>query len=437
MSRPRLGTLLGLLASLVTTLAALAGLPSIPPVDAPELAALGPARVGVRTLTLVHKDQYDVLATDPATGTVPKHDRTLEVDVWYPATPAAGAVPEIYKAALPSEAPDPPAAFTIPGIAVRNAPAANGRHPLVIVSHGYSNVTVALSWLTENLASKGYVVAAIRHEDPMIGDRSTFAGPLLRRPLDIAFVAHELGARLAAEKLVDPERVALVGYSMGGYGVLTAAGAALDPEGPARLVPGGVMLPYARGGAKAEEIVVPHLKAVVALAPAGGGTLKIWGKDGPVGIRAPLLLIAGDHDLTVDYGSGAQAFFAEAVHAPRYLLTYLGGGHGIGLDPVPAEMRDNLWNFSWFEDPLWRKDKIIAINTHMITAFLDRYVRGDESRASYLDGLTPRIDDTVWPADLAPRFDMTSTASAPVTLWKGFKRRFATGLELRAAPASP
>ena len=83
------------------------------------------------------------------------------------------------------------------------------------------------------------------------------------------------------------------------------------------------------------------------------------------------------------------------------------------------------------------KDKIIAINTHMITAFLDRYVRGDESRASYLDGLTPRIDDTVWPADLAPRFDMTSTANPPVTLWKGFKRRFATGLELRAAPASP
>ena len=67
MSRSRLGTLLGLLASLFTTLTALAGVPSIPPVDAPELAALGPARVGVRTLTLVDKDQYDVLATDHAT----------------------------------------------------------------------------------------------------------------------------------------------------------------------------------------------------------------------------------------------------------------------------------------------------------------------------------------------------------------------------------
>ena len=426
-------TVMTLLAA--NTLAAAATPPSIPPIDAPELAGLGPTPVGVRTLHLTDKQQYDVLATDKTTGVVPVRDRPLVVDVWYPATPPAHAHAETYADALPAEPPAPPARFTVPGIAVRDAPAIKGAHPLVIVSHGYSNVPVALSWLTENLASKGYVVAAIRHEDPMIGDRATFAGPLLRRPLDIAFVARELSTSLTAEGLIDPTRVALIGYSMGGYGVLTSAGAALDPNGPARLVPGGVMLPYAQGGAKADSIVVDHLKAVVALAPAGGGTLKAWGDTGLEGIRAPLLLIAGDHDLTVDYQTGARAFFDRAVHAPRYLLTYLGGGHGIGLNPAPPEMASDLWNFSWFEDPLWRKDKIIAINTHMITAFLDRFVKGDESRAAYLDGLVPRIDDTVWPADLAPRFDMVSTAVEPVTLWKGFKRRFSTGLEWLTAPA--
>ncbi len=410
--------------------------PSIPPIDAPELAALGPDRVGVRTIELVDPDQYDVLAADAA-GVVPKHDRHIVVDIWYPAHPAAGAQAENYADELVSEEPAPPAHFTVPGLAVRGAPAVAGRHPLVIVSHGYSNVTVALSWLTENLASKGYVVAAIRHVDPMIGNRSTFAGPLLRRPLDIAFVARTLSHSLDTEGLIDPTRVALVGYSMGGYGVLTAAGAALDPAGPANLVVGGVMLPYAAGHPLAASLVVPHLKAVVALAPAGGGTLHVWGDHGIEGIKAPLLLIAGDHDLTVNYGTGAHDFFEHAVHAPRYLLTFLGGGHGIGLDPAPPEMTSDLWNFSWFEDPLWRKDKIIAINTHMITAFLDRYVKGDETRAAYLDGLVPRIDDTTWPAELAPRFDMTSTGTAPVTLWKGFKRRFSTGLELLTAPATP
>ena len=72
-----------------------------------------------------------------------------------------------------------------------------GRFPLVIVSHGYSNADVAMSWLGENLASKGYVVAAIRHDDPPITDRSKFPELLLRRPLDIAFVAEAMQRTLA------------------------------------------------------------------------------------------------------------------------------------------------------------------------------------------------------------------------------------------------
>ena len=35
----------------------------------------------------------------------------------------------------------------------------------MIVSHGYGNVPLAMTWLAENLASKGYVVAGIRHDD--------------------------------------------------------------------------------------------------------------------------------------------------------------------------------------------------------------------------------------------------------------------------------
>ena len=58
---------------------------------------------------------------------------------------------------------------------------------------------------------------------------------------------------------------------MGGYGVLAAAGGELDPASPlAQLVPGGGLAPYSRGGAQRDSLRVPGLKAVVALAPAGG-----------------------------------------------------------------------------------------------------------------------------------------------------------------------
>ncbi len=409
-------------------------------VDAPELAHLGNFAVGVKTIHLIQRGQADVLAFDAVKASAPLVDRVLDVDLWYPARAAPTAARVVYSASLPSEPPAPPARFSVPGIAVRDAPPSGKSLPLVIVSHGYSNDPAAMTWLTENLASKGYVVAAIRHDDPAITDRTRFAQPLMRRPLDIAFVAQTLQTMLAAQHLVDPARTALIGYSMGGYGVLTAAGAALDPAGgAAKLVPGGLLLPFARGGALRDAITVKGLRAVVAISPAGGGTLASWGAEGVRMITAPLLLIAGDSDRTVDYTSGARAMFDMARDAHRYLLTFKGGGHSIGLSPAPAAMRHRLWDQDWFEDPVWRKERVNAINAHFITAFLDLYVKGDASRAAYLN--VPVTDSAVgaWPADMPPlAYDAYSPGTADITVWKGFQRNHAAGLELlQAAAASP
>ena len=89
------------------------------------------------------------------------------------------------------------------------------------------------------------------------------------------------------------------------------------------------MVPYAAGGRLTDTIRVANLKAVVAIAP-WGGAVGAWGKNGPAGVTAPLLLIAGDRDHTVDYATGARAFFDGATNSSRYLLTYHGGGHALG-----------------------------------------------------------------------------------------------------------
>ena len=231
-------------------------------VDAPELARLGSYAVGVRTLMLREAAQPDVLAFDPASGKAPLRIRELKVDLWYPALPAPGSAPAVYTGELPSEPPAPPAAFSVSGIAVREASPAGKGFPLVVVSHGYSNDPAAMIWLTENLASKGYVVAAIHHEDPPITDRSKFIGPLLRRPLDIAFVTRTLQRVLGSQALIDASRTALIGYSMGGYGVLTAAARrSTRPDRPPHMIPGGLLLPFVRGGPAARELLVPNLKA--------------------------------------------------------------------------------------------------------------------------------------------------------------------------------
>ena len=418
-----------------TAVAATADAPSRTGIDAPELAALGGHAVGVRSVTLVHRNQLDLTAIDPKTGIPARHDRSLKVEIWYPAREAAGAVPVTYEDAMESEPPAPPARFRIPGLAVRDAPADGGRFPLVIVAHGYGNVPVAMSWLTENLASKGYVVAAIRHEDTYLNPAG-FPQAVLHRPLDIAFVARELQGSLGRSGEVDPTRMALIGYSMGGYGVLAAAGAALDPAGGlVSRFPGGLLQPFARGGALSASLVAPAVKAVVAIAPAGGA-FGAFGAEGVAGIKSPLLLIAGDRDNTVDYASGARAYFDQAIHSNRYLLTFLGGGHALGLGPAPPEMQTDLWNQDWFEDPVWRKDRLIGISLHFITAFLDRYVKDNAGRSAFIDGLVVESSGGKWDAPQGTPWSARSPGGE-VTLWKGFQRRHAEGLSLMHQDAAP
>jgi predicted dienelactone hydrolase len=411
---------------------ALAKPPSMPGSDAPELAAMGPYAVGMRSVTLVHRNQPDFNSRNRTTGVVLLRDRSLAVDIWYPAHASTASKPITYRGKLWGEPPGPPVAFTQEGLAVLNARPAGRGHPLVILSHGYGNTPVVMTWLTENLASKGYVVAAIRHDDPnqYVVSADKRAAPSFHRPHDIAFVTARLRTTLGTQ--IDPERVALIGYSQGGYGVLTAGGASLDPDGPnVADVAGSWLRKYARGTADAGDILVPGVKAIVALAPVGGQPQSAWGTEGLAAIMAPLLLIQGNADPVVDYTSGALAVFTAAVNSDRYLLTYKHAGHAIALNPAPPEMLSTVWDRDWFEDPIWRQDRINAINLHFITAFLAVHLRGEDSRAAFLNVAVANSDDGVWDAPAGVPWGAYSPGGEGVTLWKGFQRRHARGMELR------
>jgi predicted dienelactone hydrolase len=411
--------------------------PARPGVDAPELAALGPYPVGVSDVEFVQPGQLDPLQGTDRPATVERH---LPIKIWYPAVSAGPGT--TYHTALPGEN-GADVAFTVPGLATPDAKAAAGRFPLVILAHGYSNTPEVLSWLGENLASKGYVVVVPAFRDPPINQRtpSAFAGPLTRRPLDIAFTAAEVQRRARAGQgpfaAADPSRTALIGYSMGGYGVLTAAGAPLDP-GMAEATR-GALAPYVAGAAKAAEIRVPHLKALVAISPANdasGSMRKLWAPPGVGAITAPTLFIVGSQDRTVGYNPGVRTLFDQEVHANRYLLTFREAAHSIALIGAPPEAQKSFWDKDWFEDGVWRKDRLIAIQAHFITAFLDRYVKDDVAKGSYIDGLVPDSDDGRWAAPPARRYGGYSPGTPPITVWKGFQPSKTAGLSMEFKPAS-
>ena len=239
--------------------------------------------------------------------------------------------------------------FAIHGQASRDASPAKGIFPLVIVSHGYPGSRFFLSYLTENLASKGYVVVAIDHTDSVLGAVKGFPSTLLNRAADQLFTigAIEEMAKQPAHFLhgmVDAERVAIVGYSMGGYGAITSAGAGYSKKATVtNIVPGGYLDEWTAGNPQYTSKLRKEVKAVVAIAPWGGQPpFNSWDAEGLAGIHIPLLVIDGDQDDISDFSNGVKPIFEKAVNSERCLLVYENARHNVGGNPPPPEALSNF-----------------------------------------------------------------------------------------------
>ena len=406
---------------------------SVPPVDGPELAARGGFAVGVRTLDLVNSGQVDILHFDAATGKAPLYDRPLKIEVWYPATiPAGQREHTVYQSAMAGRAVTA-GTFRIAGKALRDAaPVGGQKFPLVVVSHGYPGSRTFLSYLTENLASKGYVVAAIDHTDSVFGAVKGFPSTLLNRSSDQLFTIESIAALM--RDTVDASKVAIIGYSMGGYGALASAGADYSSQGvpAAQMVPGG----YLRALHLKRN---PNLKAVVAIAPWGAQPpMNSWDAAGLAGMRVPALFIVGDQDDVSGYREGVKRAFDGAVNSERYLLVFENARHNVGGNPAPPGVPLDFAGRESFEEPVWRKERINAINQHFISAFLDLYLKGDGSRRAYLHPSPVRSSEGEWPLKQGETAGATFSAGTDAgghAYWKGFQRRWAVGLQMHSASA--
>lgn len=150
--------------------------------DAPELAVRGEYAVGVQTLDLLNKNQLDIL--NYGKGTDSLYNRPLKIEVWYPAEGPSGSKDLIsYEEVMGQNGSPtrPIIPFTFLGRATRNAKPSysDDSYPLVIVSHGYTGSRYLMTYLTENLASKGYVVVAIDHTEATFRDAAGFQSTLL------------------------------------------------------------------------------------------------------------------------------------------------------------------------------------------------------------------------------------------------------------------
>ncbi|MEV4224525.1 alpha/beta hydrolase [Nonomuraea sp. NPDC049725] len=205
-------------------------------------APTGSYAVGRDTLHLVDRDRRDPWV--PSAGA-----RQLMVSMYYPARD--GGKPAPYMSLKEAELllrgqnldkrfPPKILAATRTNARTGARPAA-GRHPLVLLSPGFTLNRATLTSLAEELASTGYVVALVDHAYESFGttfpggrtltcvacdtiegagsdaaEKKLLAKAATGRAADLSFVVDRLTSLPAWKRSIDPRRIGATGHSLGG-----------------------------------------------------------------------------------------------------------------------------------------------------------------------------------------------------------------------------
>lgn len=404
--------------------------------DAPELAKRGGYQVGVRTVEFVNPDQLDVLnlAENPSA----RYDRSLTVEIWYPAVIRDGeAELTTYASYVGRSDRNTLEPIEFMGRALRDADVekSDAPYPLVIVSHGFPGIRYMMSYLTENLASKGFIVAAIDHAESTYPNVQDFTSTLYNRSLDQLFVLDQIAKLNASDDplagMIDADNTAIIGYSMGGYGAVNSAGAGYNAIAQ-KILP--ILKNRSESNADYLASLDNRLKAVVMFAPWGGDMTflgmsgaSMWDDSALANIKIPSLWIAGSLD-DISVYSGIVKQFEKSVNSERYLLTYENALHNVAPNP-PSDTVKNIDVYGHLNEPMWDERRLNNLNQHFITAFLQQYLK-DDDHSEYLNPVVEHSNDAVYSAD------EDGNLKTDHTYWKGFLPRTAIGMRLRAEKPS-
>jgi predicted dienelactone hydrolase len=339
-----------------TTAAPLLGLP----------APTGPYRVGTTLLHLVDHARTDPLAPTP-------RPRELMVRLWYPAArggqPAAYQTPGVsalYAGFLNAVtgANYPADLLAFPTHSRLDAPAAAGpRRPVALASPDAAGNAADLTALHEELASRGYVVAAIDH---------TFDAGVVEFPGGRLEVSP---ATPADTDLVRAVRTADARFVLDALATLAAG---RNPDADHRALPHGLgrsldlsrvaAVGHGLGGRTAVDVATAdrRIDAAVLLDADPLAT---------VSLRKPVLMF-GDQGRRRADDPGWAAFY-DGLRGPRLHLVLDGAGHD-DLSDV-AMFKATFGPSPFFETGPVDGARGVAVERAYVTAWLDRALRGRPS----------------------------------------------------------
>lgn len=144
---------------------------------------------------------------------VVSNNRVLSVAVWYP-TLTSQPIENIGDNAIFEGEP-----------AINNALIAEGKHPLIMISHGLGGSWMNQIWLASALSKQGYIVASPNHPGTSSDNMNrTIAQNMLERPKDISQTITNLLLDKTFSLAINAKNIAIIGHSYGGWTAIEAIG---------------------------------------------------------------------------------------------------------------------------------------------------------------------------------------------------------------------
>jgi predicted dienelactone hydrolase len=213
-----------------------------------------------------------------------------------------------------------------------DAPVADGQFPLVVISHGGGGSHLLYRTISTHLAKNGYVVAMPEHpgnnrNNNELGDTHE---NLLNRPRHVRMAIDSVSLDSQFSARVEPDNVAIIGHSMGGYTALAAAGG----------------VPWSKAGKRVDVIADPRIGALVLLAPA---TAFFVPPDSLRNVTVPILMLVAEHD-SITPRWHADVVLERVPDRTKVTCRVIeNAGHFSFLSPFPPPMRNA--NFRPSTDP--------------------------------------------------------------------------------------
>lgn len=220
---------------------------------------------------------------------------------------------------------------TIPG--VLNCPVPEGRHPLIVLSHGSAGSFLSHHDTAAALADAGFVVAAINHVGDNAQDRSRqgYLSIFSTRPREMRRLIDYMTGAWPQKAQVDVARIGVFGFSRGGYTALVLAGGKPDFSAGLGICQDAPTLPMCRDIASGKIAQQPYVsdervKAVVVADP-----LNAFPGEALKAVKVPVQLWASALG-----GDGVTPASVEAVREGLMKGLTPGMTQELALPPQPA-----------------------------------------------------------------------------------------------------